>query len=286
MKLILLLSTLFLCENSWAQKTEEFDVTFEQDVTVQGKLEVNSTTQSSKPCPAMTETQRNAIVSPASGSCVYNTNTLTLNIYNGTIWKSAGGGGGGGGISNWETALNYAINDVVIESNKIYQCNTAHTSTVFASDIANWTLISGTNASEASGALVMAASNWTSRNASAENEWSSVTYGNGLFVAVALSGTGNRVMTSPDGITWTARTSAADNFWYSVTYGNGLFVAVASSGTGNRVMTSPDGITWTARTSAADNSWRSVTYGKGLFVAVASSGTGNRVMTSLNSGEP
>jgi predicted RecA/RadA family phage recombinase len=107
-------------------------------------------------------------------------------------------------------------------------------------------------------------------------------YGNGLFVAVANTGTGNRVMTSPDGITWTSRASAADNAWHSVVYGDGLFVAVATTGTGNRVMTSPDGITWTSRASAADNGWRSVTYGDGLFVAVASSGTDNRVMTSLD----
>jgi hypothetical protein len=107
----------------------------------------------------------------------------------------------------------------------------------------------------------------------------SVTYGTDLFVAVAQTGTGNRVMTSPDGITWTSRTSAADNSWYSVTYGNGLFVAVANSGTGNRVMTSPDGITWTSQNSTADNAWLSVTYGNNLFVAVAGNGTG-RVMTS------
>ncbi|HET7629790.1 MAG TPA: right-handed parallel beta-helix repeat-containing protein, partial [Candidatus Saccharimonadales bacterium] len=106
---------------------------------------------------------------------------------------------------------------------------------------------------------------WTSRTSAADNIWKSVTYGNGLFVAVSCSiGTvscnstaGNRVMTSPDGINWTSRTSAADNEWYSVTYGNGLFVAVSGTGTGNRVMTSPDGITWTSRSSAADNSWRS-----------------------------
>ena len=67
----------------------------------------------------------------------------------------------------------------------------------------------------------------------------SVTYGNGLFVAVAFSGTGNRVMTSPDGITWTVRQSAADNMWNCVAYGNGLFVAVSADGTGNRVMTAP-----------------------------------------------
>ena len=58
-----------------------------------------------------------------------------------------------------------------------------------------------------------------------------------MFVAVANTGAGNRVMTSPDGVTWTIRTSAADNDWRSVTYGNGVFVAVAITGTGNRVMT-------------------------------------------------
>ena len=121
---------------------------------------------------------------------------------------------------------------------------------------------------------------WRERTPIVSNIWNSVVYGNGLFVAVSGSGTGNRVMTSPDGITWTSRTSAADNFWTSVVYGGGLFVAVSSSGTGNRVMTSPDGITWTSRTSAADNSWESVTYGGGLFVAVSYTGTGNRVMTS------
>jgi len=121
---------------------------------------------------------------------------------------------------------------------------------------------------------------WTIRTSAANNFWNSVAYGNGLFVAVSYSGTGNRVMTSPDGITWTIRTSAADNAWVSVAYGNGLFVAVANDGSPNGVMTSPDGITWTSQTSAATNAWFSVTYGNGLFVAVSYSGTGNRVMTS------
>jgi hypothetical protein len=83
---------------------------------------------------------------------------------------------------------------------------------------------------------------WTSRSSAADNNWWGVTYGNGLFVATAFSGTGNRVMTSPDGITWTSRTSASDNGWLGVTYGNGLFVAVSYTGTGNRVMTSPSSI--------------------------------------------
>src|SRR4051812_39208546 len=97
---------------------------------------------------------------------------------------------------------------------------------------------------------VLAGISWTLRSTPspppADNAWSEVAFGAGLFVAVASSGTGNRVMTSPDGIVWTSRASAANNFWTSVTYAAGLFVAVAQDGI-NRVMTSPDGITWTAR---------------------------------------
>ena len=71
---------------------------------------------------------------------------------------------------------------------------------------------------------------WTARSAAEANWWWGVTYGNGLFVAVAITGT-NRVMTSPDGINWTARSAAEANWWYGVTYGDGLFVAVAATGT-------------------------------------------------------
>jgi hypothetical protein len=126
---------------------------------------------------------------------------------------------------------------------------------------------------------------WLSSTSAADNNWSGLCWAPelGLFVSVGASGTGNRVMTSPDGITWTVRTSAADNNWRSVCWSPelGLLVAVADSGTGDRVMTSPDGITWTTRASAADNSWVSVCWSpqRGLFVAIAGAGT-NRVMTS------
>jgi hypothetical protein len=139
-----------------------------------------------------------------------------------------------------------------------------------------------------SGASAVAAvSTWTARTTN-DNNWRSVCWSSELsiFVAVALSGTGNRVMTSSDGITWTSRTSAADNTWLGVCWASELsiFVAVAESGTGNRVMTSFDGVTWTTRTSAADNNWFSVCWAPELsiFVAVAYSGSGNRVMTSPN----
>ena len=104
------------------------------------------------------------------------------------------------------------------------------------------------------------------------------------FVAVASSGTGDRVMTSDNGILWTIRTSAADSGWQTVVWAAqlGLFVTVANAGAGNRVMTSPDGITWTGRAESVANNWQSVAWSPqlGLFAAVASTGTGNRVMTS------
>jgi hypothetical protein len=51
---------------------------------------------------------------------------------------------------------------------------------------------------------------WTIRTSAADNNWIGVAYGNGLFVAVALSGTGNRVMTSGE-FGLAARTTAAAN---------------------------------------------------------------------------
>lgn len=129
---------------------------------------------------------------------------------------------------------------------------------------------------------------WVSSATPGDNNWLSVCWSPDLhlFVAVAGTGTGNRVMTSPDGAAWTLGTSPADNSWISVCWSPELrlFVAVASSGTGNRAMTSPDGITWTARATPADNDWLSVCWSPelSLFVATAITGTGNRVMTSPN----
>jgi predicted RecA/RadA family phage recombinase len=129
-----------------------------------------------------------------------------------------------------------------------------------------------------------AGTTWTSQSSIPNNRWRSVTYGNGLFVAVAYSdgpGIVSLVMTSPDGITWTPR-STPNKSWSSVTYGNGLFVAVSDGTDG--VMTSTDGITWTPQTITLNKFWGSVTYGNGKFVAVAYSGAGvtDRVMTSVD----
>jgi len=129
---------------------------------------------------------------------------------------------------------------------------------------------------------------WSVQASAADNNWNSVCWSpeRGLFCAVASTGIGNRVMTSPNGVDWTIRSSAVDNDWTSVCWSPelGLFCAVANTGTGNRVMTSVSGIVWTTQASAADNNWTSVCWSPALnlFAAVANTGTGNRAMTSPN----
>jgi hypothetical protein len=126
-------------------------------------------------------------------------------------------------------------------------------------------------------------SSFTRVTPTALNAWQSITWAPGLslLVAVANSGTTQRVMTSSNGSTWFLRTAAADLDWRSVCWSGevGRFVAVGTSGA---VMTSNNGIDWANRTAAANNDWQSVIWVKqlGMFVAVASSGIGNQIMAS------
>jgi hypothetical protein len=155
--------------------------------------------------------------------------------------------------------------------------------------------VSATTCNYTAGDRIMTSSDgitWTGRRVATStsgtavnstNQWNSVAYGNGIFVAVSATTTTSNVMRSTDGITWILGTGTTTNSWQSVTYGNGLFVAVGCGvscfGSGDLVATSPDGITWTARSAVGNNdNWYSVTYGNGLFVAVGASG--DRVMTS------
>ena len=124
--------------------------------------------------------------------------------------------------------------------------------------------------------------------ANADNDWASIAWSPelGLFAAVAITGVGNRVMTSPDGVNWTIQVSAADNDWNAIAWSPelGLFVAVAGSGVGNRVMTSPDGVNWTIRASAANNVWNAITWSPEfrLFMATALTGIDNEIMSSTD----
>jgi hypothetical protein len=129
-------------------------------------------------------------------------------------------------------------------------------------------------------------STWTSRAVSGTDDWLSVAFGNGVFVAVpfwADAGTfnvlGRNTLTSTDGRTWTLHSDAlpAARNWSSVTYGaEAGFVAVASDY--GYAASSPDGVTWTESNAlpigiSNPEGWVSIAYGTyhgtGTYFAVA-----------------
>lgn len=185
MKTAFILFLLLLIYSTTARSQQTFNNLSVKDLA-SNKITVTSTTSGSKPCPAMTEAQRNAIASPLQGQCIYNTSSLNLNVYNGTTWASAGGG-----ISNWQSSFNYALYDVVIESFKIYQANTAHTSSgSFASDLANWSQLAY-NVSDATGVLPIANGG---TNSSTALSGSSIAISNGSAIVQGSAGTATTLL--------------------------------------------------------------------------------------------
>jgi len=104
---------------------------------------------------------------------------------------------------------------------------------------------------------------WTSRTAASNDTWSAITYGNGLFVAVASSYTaGGGIMTSPEGITWTLRVGVGGGGFTGVTYGAGTYVATKTGSPGTMVI-SYDGFTWSDQTTGISS--LTVFYANGIF---------------------
>ena len=102
------------------------------------------------------------------------------------------------------------------------------------------------------------------------NYFSSLVYGNGMFVA--LAGDFYGTLTSPDGITWTYHlppSSSEGNGNVRLRYGNGLFVAVNQM----RSFVSPDGVSWTDYLDAVPIYQQVLSYGNGTFVAIGDPGT-------------
>jgi hypothetical protein len=103
---------------------------------------------------------------------------------------------------------------------------------------------------------------WTRANfANFTEEFSSIAYGSGKFVAVSAG----QMAYSSNGSTWTLITdSALEGISFSsIAYGAGMFIAVGSSG---RTAYSSDGITWTVLIGAALSE---ITYGGGKFIALS-----------------
>lgn len=96
-----------------------------------------------------------------------------------------------------------------------------------------------------------------------------ITYGNGLFVAIAQrsanpDSTTTSIVTSPDGVTWTFRTLPTITSLIGVTYQNGIFIAYGHLS--QRGFYSYDGINWFI-TTGLNGQIYGMTYGRDKFVA-------------------
>ena len=107
--------------------------------------------------------------------------------------------------------------------------------------------------------------------------YSSIGYGNNLFLAVA-GGSAN-ISRSTDGTTWSTTTLPSAATWTGIAYGNSYWVAVAS-GTDVMAYSSANGLGWRTATLPASASWIKVVYGVNMFVAIATSGTSVAYSTS------
>ena len=99
---------------------------------------------------------------------------------------------------------------------------------------------------------------------SLSTSWTSVTFGDGLFIAVASNG---KMMSSTDGLNWTNRTPVdGGEAWIDVAYGNGKYVAIAPNGYARYSL---NGITWVRSSlQAVIGNITALSFGNGIFVAV------------------
>jgi hypothetical protein len=119
------------------------------------------------------------------------------------------------------------------------------------------------------------------------SSWHSVSYGNGLFVAVGNNNSPNKnIIYSEDGIYWSnavIKTPNVDFALNAITYANGKFVALGSK----KCCTSNDGINWNVfnlRTSQMFD-WRSLAYSNSKYVAVCNFNGGNKQSMISSNGE-
>jgi hypothetical protein len=104
--------------------------------------------------------------------------------------------------------------------------------------------------------------------------YTTVAYGNGVFLALAPGSVGVLQATSSDGITWTRHRSGIGSDSPSLAFGNGVFVAVGGhymSGSFGDIWTSKDGLEWEKVAEVAafpGSSFMSIAYGGGQFLAV------------------
>lgn len=146
-----------------------------------------------------------------------------------------------------------------------------------AGDPGTWLAIGSTGAVATS---INGGESWAAGTNLGAGTWTSVTYGQGRWVAIVSGGTTTKYSTN-GGATWTTGgTLPTSSTWISVAYGRNRFVAVSSNGTVSPAYSVDGGVTWsdTGVTGWLNQTFTDVKYGQGVFVATNS--TSNNAVSS------
>lgn len=107
--------------------------------------------------------------------------------------------------------------------------------------------------------------------------YTSIAYGNGVFVVVSSS---NQAAYSYDGINWSKTTLPFSQEWSAVVYGKDKFVAVGPSST--EYAYSTDGIKWSTVQTTYLGAAQDIAYGNGRFVTLSANNSANYSPDGLN----
>jgi hypothetical protein len=193
---------------------------------------------------------------PIASHVVAVSSSTTVNAYStngGVTWTA--GGALPGGISGTAVAVAYGR----------YANN------------GRWMVIgsSGATAYSSNGGI-----SWVAGGALPAGTWTSVTYGQGVWIAVSTGAT-TTAYSADGGTTWVAGGALpASSTWISVTYGKNIFVAASSSGAVSPAYSVDKGVTWSSTDVAGwlNQTITAVRYGQGIFVATNS--TSNNMVSS------
>jgi hypothetical protein len=115
---------------------------------------------------------------------------------------------------------------------------------------------------------------WTAGGSTAAGTWTSIAYGQGVWIAVSTGGTATSY-SADGGVTWTAGGALpASSTWISIAYGANKFVAISSSGSVNPAWSVDKGVTWSSTGSSGyigSGTSTRVNYGQGIFLITQSS---------------
>ena len=123
---------------------------------------------------------------------------------------------------------------------------------------------------------------WIAGGSTGKTDLTSLTYGNGIFVAV---GGASSAISSTNATSWISRTipTLSSGTYSDVLYGNDIYLAIAT-GT-NVTAKSANGNSWTAGGNMPSTAaWGSVAYGNGRFVAIETGTASTKAAISIDKG--